>query len=202
MKISITVSELSESQAAEVLKKLSGNVEVVQEQEEENESETVSNDNVAGVVDARGLPWDERIHSGNKKLTDKGVWQKRRGVQQAEIDRVEAELRSAPAPMTAPATFTAPVAPTAAFTPPAFVPPQATFTPPAPVQQTHDFQSLMATVSSLFASGAINPDYLTTLTSRIGQAFQVNVTAITDLASNVQMVDYAFTLLKQDGKIN
>jgi hypothetical protein len=48
----------------------------------------------APAVDKDGLPWDERIHSSNKALTDKGVWRKRRGVPTATITAVEAELRA------------------------------------------------------------------------------------------------------------
>lgn len=42
--------------------------------------------------DAEGYPWDERIHSGNQKQTANGVWQKRRGVDDATIAKVKAEL--------------------------------------------------------------------------------------------------------------
>ena len=45
--------------------------------------------------DANGLPYDERIHSSNKKFTDKGVWTARRGVDPNTRARVEAELRAA-----------------------------------------------------------------------------------------------------------
>lgn len=48
----------------------------------------------APAVDSSGLPWDERIHSGNKEMTDKGVWRKRRGVSDATKTAVEAELRA------------------------------------------------------------------------------------------------------------
>lgn len=213
MKISITISDLSESAAQDVLNKLSGSTTVsapaVAVSHEEPETESLSTENVSGVLDARGLPWDERIHSGNKKLTDKGVWQKRRGVQQPEIDRVEAELRNTAAPAPAQVAYTVPVAPVQVMVAPEpFVPPAPPTPPTPPVNvpatpaPTRDFQNLMQTISGLFASQLINPDYLSSLTGRIGQAFQVNVPAITDLASQPQMVEYAFTLLKQDGKIN
>lgn len=49
----------------------------------------------AGVtLDKNGLPWDERIHSSNKKMTDKGVWVARRNVPDATRDSVTAELRA------------------------------------------------------------------------------------------------------------
>lgn len=45
-------------------------------------------------VDKNGLPWDARIHSDAKeKLSAKGYWKKRRGVDDATVQAVEAELR-------------------------------------------------------------------------------------------------------------
>lgn len=51
----------------------------------------------AGIeLDAEGLPWDKRIHSdAAERKTQKGVWKKRRGVQDAVVTQVEAELRAA-----------------------------------------------------------------------------------------------------------
>ena len=64
----------------------------------------VTTDDVAGVVqeptgdtmdfDKEGLPWDERIHSSNHKLTAQGVWQRRRGVSDEVYNSVKAELLS------------------------------------------------------------------------------------------------------------
>lgn len=55
-------------------------------------------------VDKNGLPWDSRIHSSNKALTEKGVWRARRGVDTALVSQVEIELRALmalPAPVQA-----------------------------------------------------------------------------------------------------
>lgn len=46
------------------------------------------------ATDNTGLPWDERIHSGSKALTAKGVWKKRKGVSDDVVRSVEAELRA------------------------------------------------------------------------------------------------------------
>lgn len=51
-----------------------------------------------GTVDGSGLPWDDRIHSTPAKLTTKGVWRKRKGVDDATVSAVEAELRARSAP--------------------------------------------------------------------------------------------------------
>lgn len=44
-------------------------------------------------LDAEGLPWDERIHSSNRKRSANGVWMKRRGLNQLVEQKVRAELR-------------------------------------------------------------------------------------------------------------
>lgn len=46
-------------------------------------------------LDSDGLPWDERIHSSNKKLNAKKQWWGRRGVDAALKAKVEGELRAA-----------------------------------------------------------------------------------------------------------
>lgn len=44
--------------------------------------------------DKTGLPWDARIHSGNKTINADGTWKKRKGVSDAIVDAVTAELRA------------------------------------------------------------------------------------------------------------
>lgn len=49
----------------------------------------------AGVeLDAKGLPWDERIHSSNKAKKADGSWHKRKGLADGVFEQVEAELRA------------------------------------------------------------------------------------------------------------
>lgn len=43
-------------------------------------------------TDKDGLPWDERIHSSNRKMTAKGFWQKRKGLAEGVYDQVKAEI--------------------------------------------------------------------------------------------------------------
>lgn len=80
-------------------------------------------------LDADGLPWDARIHSGPADKRPKnadGRWRRARGVDDATVEQVTAELRQvmgAPAPAPTPA---------AAPTPPAPAPVPAS-PPPAPV---------------------------------------------------------------------
>lgn len=97
--------------------------------------------NPGGVeVDTRGFPWDARIHSGpaNKRPKNAdGSWRKGRGVDDATIATVEAELRaamSAPAAPVAAAPIPSAPAPevAAAPIPPAPAVPVAAPAPPVP----------------------------------------------------------------------
>lgn len=45
--------------------------------------------------DSEGLPWDERIHSGNHKKSANGKWMQRRGVNQLVLNATRAELLAA-----------------------------------------------------------------------------------------------------------
>lgn len=76
-------------------------------------------------LDKDGVPWDERIHSSNKEMTDKGVWRKRRGVSPADFERITAELKAtmgAGLPAAIPATALAAPAVTAPPLPAAAAP--------------------------------------------------------------------------------
>lgn len=78
---------------------------------------------ISGVeLDSNGLPWDERIHAGTKGQNKDGSWKGKRGVDDATIAAVTAELKARVAnqPAAAPApgvfdkvaaTLTPPVAP-------------------------------------------------------------------------------------------
>lgn len=50
----------------------------------------------SGEVDKSGIRWDERIHSSTKAKNADGSWKKRRGVDDATVARVTAELKSSP----------------------------------------------------------------------------------------------------------
>jgi hypothetical protein len=124
---------------------------------DDDDDETGDNEAAPGTLDKDGLPHDTRIHSDPAKLTTKGVWRKRRGVTDAEVTKVEAELRSrsagvpgsppvvgtpapnepvgnapAPQPPAAPGPGLPPPAPQPMPQPPAPTPPQPMPQPPAP----------------------------------------------------------------------
>jgi hypothetical protein len=80
-------------------------------------AQIVGDDEEAGVAstsatDIHGLPWDERIHAGNKTTNKDGSWRRRKGVAEALVLAVEAELRgsSISVPL-APVPLSQPVAP-------------------------------------------------------------------------------------------
>jgi hypothetical protein len=75
----------------------------------------------APATDASGLPWDERIHAKTKATTEAGMWRKRRGVDEATVSAVEAQLRATlappiPAPVAQPVAM--PIPPMQPMTPP------------------------------------------------------------------------------------
>ena len=91
---------------------------------------------IAEIADAprdkNGLPWDERIHSGNKTINADGTWKKRKGVSDAVVDAVTAELRATCGMATGSGAATAP---TGTITPVADIAPlpNQVVAPPAPV---------------------------------------------------------------------
>lgn len=96
---------------------------------------------VAGVdLDAKGFPWDNRIHAGTKRKNADGSWTAKRGVDPALVATVEAELRqvmgAAPAAPLAPAVPapppTAPIAPVVVSAPQVTAPPAPAVVPAAP----------------------------------------------------------------------
>ena len=96
---------------------------------------------VAGVdLDAKGFPWDNRIHAGTKRKNADGSWTAKRGVDPALVATVEAELRqvmgAAPAAPLAPAVPapppTAPIAPVVVSAPQVTAPPAPAVAPAAP----------------------------------------------------------------------
>ena len=82
----------------------------------------------APALDGDGVPWDARIHSSNKQLTKGGAWRKMRNVNEAEYQRITAELKSRQAGVNAvTAAGTAPPM----MTPPGYPPVAIPASPPA-----------------------------------------------------------------------
>lgn len=110
------------------------------------------------ATDKNGLPWDERIHAGTKSLNTDGTWKKRRGVDDATVAAVTAELTGAapqpePTPTPQPEPTPAP-APTPAAQP-------ETAPTPAPVPSTNRIQDFQQIVQELQKAGtAAAADYM------------------------------------------
>lgn len=100
MKFNLTITDMNEEEFAAVFKAV--HTPTVDDNTTESVEEPV--DELA--VDKEGLHWDSRIHSSNKQMTSKGVWQRRRGISDEEFNRVKNELLGVQEPV-------APVAPVA-----------------------------------------------------------------------------------------
>lgn len=115
-------------------------------------SATVAAAPAGGDLDVNGVPWDARIHSEGKAKTKDGAWRFKRGVSDADRDRIAKELKAAlgapaapPAPTPPPADGAGPVAapppPSPPVTPaPVAAPPasEIPLPPPAPVAASAD----------------------------------------------------------------
>lgn len=106
----------------------------------------------APTVDKNNLPWDERIHASTKALNADGTWKKRRGVDDATIAAVTAELTGASAPQ--PETPTPTPQPETPAPVPTPVPTPATEVK-QPIQQ---FQEIVGAM--LKAGQEASPDYM------------------------------------------
>lgn len=133
--------------------------------------------------DARGLPWDHRIHSSSKNKNANGTWRAKKGMNDGGelVRKVEAELMQAMA-APGPATVTLPAGmdpaappPPEVVTPPAsvvfgatggtpVVPPP----PPGVVDQTLSFPGLMTLLTPAMAAGRINTALLTEACVAVG----------------------------------
>jgi len=147
----------------------------------------------SAIFDSKGLPWDERIHSGTKGTNQDGSWKKRRGVQDAVVAKVEAELRSAPPTPAAsapppppnddiPASLDrrAPPSPPAASAPPP---------PPAASGPAADLPKLMQKVTPLMAAKKITMVDIQTMCQELGFPSLVDMNKSPDKATYFPMLD-------------
>lgn len=221
MNYSIIINELTLGELMDVSAKLAGvNNAVISQNFEAARSEPLlsqaeikslhsqdQEEDVTGQVDADGLPWDERIHSSNKKKTAKGVWVARRGVDDITRMSVVNELRGVPA--TAPSQQFAhlgnPI-------PPALgdIPVHMTEAPVVPVTQLASIVTAPAQYTITDVFGKIQPmfaanmadaqTYINSLTQRLSIQFQVQVQSINDIAGRPDMIAFAMQLMANDGK--
>lgn len=101
MKFNIKITDIEKSELDDVIKVLNAlNDRIVPhvntvcdvcEPEEVEESTVVSVEDTI-CFDKEGLQWDERIHSSNRKLTAKGVWQRRKNITDEYYNEIKNEL--------------------------------------------------------------------------------------------------------------
>lgn len=136
------------------------------------------------AVDAKGSPWDHRIHASSKALNADGTWRAKRGVDAALVAQVEAELRTVPA-----ATPTLnQLDPAAVF---GAAPAPAPVAAPAPSATPTTMAELMPRVSNAVVAGKLTPTALGDACMQVGLA---NVIA---LNAAPQLVPQVFAVLQQ-----
>lgn len=165
---------------------------------------------VAGAnvnLDKDGLPHDPRIHSKNATINADGRWKKRRGVEDAEVTAVEAELRAlvgaanaVPPPPAASAPVAAPPPPPAAAAaaappppPPAASAPAAAPPPPpaaaaaAPATDgapaVHGFGTLLRWISFQTAANKLAADDVASVCLSFGHVNAQGVGAVSQLGA-------------------
>ena len=120
-------------------------------------------------LDAKGMPWDNRIHAESKGKIGDGTWRKKRNLDPALVAQVEAELRqvmgAAPAAPLAPAVPapppTAPIAPVVASAPQVTAPPAPAVAPAAaagevPADARAQFVALVGRASAAIQAGKVS----------------------------------------------
>jgi hypothetical protein len=167
-----------------------------------------------GDVDSNGIRWDERIHSSGKSTTKTGAWTKRKNIDAALIQAVEAEQRGAPAGAAAAAAVmpvAPPVMPLAPTMPVPNAPvamPSVPVAPVAPMPSVPavpsdvptDLMGLLTKVAALTGEGKVDADYLADLTNRIAVATNTPLKSLVDLGSNTELIAYTVQVMQHDQK--
>lgn len=238
MKFNLTITEMTDEEFARVAKAFNFN-----SREEVSKIDTtdiiLTNEPVEGdfeepapyepAYDKNGLPWDARIHSSNHKLTDKGVWQRRRGITDMEFERVRNELLGLASEPTAPVE---PVAQVVAPTPlvtepttPVAVEPQPMFTNPtvmsqpvfaptpapvapqvsqpvAPVAQPDAnilYQTMFEKIKAGMAAGAVKANDVQNLINTVNAQFGTQYQTLAAVKDNANVLQYIINDLASKG---
>jgi hypothetical protein len=172
---------------------------------------TVSQSSNDYGVDSRGLPWDERIHSVTQAKKNDGSWRYKRGVEDSQIQTVEAELATKAREtqgQTVIASPSIPVVPTVSpapsmqivpfpaaveipFTPVPVAPPPVVMPAPQPVvPSAHSLATfkatLIPTLAKLVKDGKLNQEYIDSLCKHFGVdlIFKVNDQQLEEMFNN------------------
>ena len=130
----------------------------------------------AGIdVDAKGLPWDGRIHASSRAQNADGTWRSKRGVDEGLVKQVEGELRQTmgldkPAAVPPPPPFVASVAPP--VPPASIIPTDSASGGAAPIASPSDapmtFPVLMQKISAKFATRELSQQQIQTAVASVG----------------------------------
>lgn len=146
--------------------------------------------------DKEGLPWDERIHSSNHKLTAQGVWQRRRDISDEVYNSVKAELLGkweAAEPVTENAPIPAPIP----------EPVQAPVVAPAPVAPAAPAQSTFETFSSklqyALANKLIEANYMQGVLNTVNATFGTDYQGMFEMRDNENAMLFVINELAKKG---
>ena len=149
--------------------------------------------------DSEGLPWDARIHASSKALVADGSWRKKRGVDDALVAQVTAELRAA-SQVGLPAAPAVPVPPAPSATipvpPPPTVPPAPTDAPAAP--QTITFAQVLPRISAAVTAGTLDMPTVLAACQKAGIPALPALAGMQHLIPQV-MADLGLPLTEADG---
>lgn len=177
----ITLEEINAEQLLAIATALNNgvapvaNVADVAEVAEEPSEDTID-------FDKEGLPWDERIHSSNHKLTAQGVWTRRRGITDEVYNAVKAELLGkweTAEPVVEEAPAPAPVAPA------------------APAQSV--FDTFSGKLQYALANKLIEADYMQGLLNNVNTAFGTSYQGMFEMRDNDNAMQFVINELAKKG---
>ena len=230
MKFNLTITEMNEEEFANLFANINckpviqPTVVVTKEPEISKNDIVLTDEPVEGdfeepavhepAYDKNGLPWDARIHSSNHKLTDKGVWQRRRGVSDIEFENVKNELLGVQAPV-APTPLVQPqvMAPTPLVTPDIYAPvaqvaqpmaPVAPVAQPTPVAPTTPdanvlFQTMFEKVKQGMASGTFKANDVQALVAAVNIQFGTQYQTLASVKDNAEVLQFIINDLNSKG---
>ena len=143
---------------------------------------TAAQTQAAPEFDKEGIRWDARIHASSKALVADGTWRLKRGVDQALIAQVKAELKQGEEPVVAeiPATppLVPPAAPVAAVLPAAVAPP----VPPVEAAATVTYSELVPMITEAVQAKKLQPTDILEACKASGAHAQCGAASLPDLA--------------------
>lgn len=148
--------------------------------------------------DAEGIPWDERIHSGNKTKVQAGTWTRRRNIPDEYFysirDELKASHQNGAMPQFGASSAPEPPAPPTAPAPPA--PPQPDARAPMPAAYVNPFVALAQRVTAGIKAGTYTQDTLVTLIVSLNNP---SVTKLADFMTHHEAIPEMNALLDSLG---